>query len=144
MTATVPAPREDQHAVLVTALVAELQTARLVPAVFVPGAEHQDAAAIVRTGLPTVVHQRRTLRRRLDEHLFLDAAAGTGVRVLACWDDRAHRVRMHVAEIGEHGLWDRIVAHFTKWEMTGRSVPSATAHRAMPVFQTPASPARMA
>jgi hypothetical protein len=105
-------------------LIAELQTARLVTAVVVPGIEHQAAAAILRTGLPTVEHRRRTLQRRIDEHLFLDTAARAGVRVLACWDDRAHRVRMHVAEVGGRGLWDRIVAHFTTWEMTGRPVPS--------------------
>ncbi|MFE5565698.1 hypothetical protein ACFQ68_11965 [Amycolatopsis japonica] len=98
-----------------TELIAELTTAPLVPACFVPGIEHQAAAAIVRAGLPTVEHQRR-----IDEHLFLDTAARTGVRVLARWDDRAHRVRIHVAEIGEPGLWDRIVAHFTRWDMAGR------------------------
>ena len=30
-----------------------------------------------------------------------------------------------VAEIGEHGPCDRIVAHFTEWEPTGRLVPEA-------------------
>ncbi|UMP06899.1 hypothetical protein [Amycolatopsis sp. EV170708-02-1] len=107
-------------------LIAELVTAQLVTACFVPGIEHQAAAAIVRTGMPTVEHQRRTLQWRIDEHLFLDTPARTGVRVLACWDDRAHRVRMHVAEVGEPGLWDRIVAHFTRWEMTGRPVPATS------------------
>ncbi|MGW4127769.1 hypothetical protein [Amycolatopsis japonica] len=96
-------------------MIAELATAPLVPACFVPGIEHPAAAAIVRAGLPTVKYLRR-----IDEHLFLDTAARTGVRVLVCWDDRAHRVRMHVAEIGEPGLWDRVVAHFTRWDMTGR------------------------
>ncbi|WP_410580148.1 hypothetical protein [Amycolatopsis sp. lyj-108] len=136
MTATLTAPKTSLSG-LVTALVrgtrrtdhcadliAELATARLAPACFVPGIEHQAAAAIVRTGLPTVEHQRRPLQRRIDEHLFLDISVRTGVRVLACWDDRAHRVRMHVAEVGEPGLWDRIVVHFTLWEMAGRPVPA--------------------
>ncbi|MGY6657634.1 hypothetical protein ACXIZN_36280 [Amycolatopsis sp. TRM77291] len=119
-TALVRAARRTDHRV---ELIAELATAPLTPACFVPGIEHQAAAEILRTGLPTVEHQRRTLQRRIDEHLFLDITARTGARVLACWDDRAHRVRMHVAAIGEPGLWDRIVAHFTRWEMTGRPVP---------------------
>ncbi|MFC4086539.1 hypothetical protein [Amycolatopsis samaneae] len=89
-----------------------------------PGIEHQAAAAIVRTGLPTIEHRRRTLHRRIDEHLFLDVDARTGVRVLACWDERAHRVRMHVAEVGGSQLWERIVVHFTEWEITGRPVPA--------------------
>ncbi|MCR6488347.1 hypothetical protein M8542_36505 [Amycolatopsis sp. OK19-0408] len=88
-----------------------------------PGIEHQAAAAIVRAGLPTVEHRRRTLQPRIDEHLFLDTDAQAGVRILACWDDRAHRVRMHVAEVGEPGLWHRIVVHFAQWEMSGRPVP---------------------
>jgi hypothetical protein len=111
---------EDRRATLV----AELQTTALVPAVFVPGIEHRAAAAIVRAGLPTVEHRRRTLHQRIDEHLFLDVDARTGVRVMACWDDRAHRVRMHVAEVGDSLLWERIVGHFTVWEMTGRPVPA--------------------
>ncbi|WP_103349776.1 hypothetical protein [Amycolatopsis sp. CA-128772] len=109
------------------ALVAALQTAQLSPAVFVPGIEHRAAAAIVRSGLPSVEHRRRTLHRRIDEHLFLDIEAGTGVRVMACWDDRVYRVRMHVAEIGDSLLWERIVVHFTEWESTGRPVPAAAA-----------------
>jgi hypothetical protein len=111
--------RADRHA----DVIAELQRSRLTPACFVPGIEHQAAAAIVRAGLATVEHRRRTLQRRIDEHLFLDTAARAGVRVLACWDERAHRVRMRVAEVGEPGLWDRIVVHFTQWKMTGRPVP---------------------
>ncbi|MFI5593612.1 hypothetical protein ACIA5G_51910 [Amycolatopsis sp. NPDC051758] len=111
--------RADHHA----ELIAELRRSALTPACFVPGIEHQAAAAIVRAGLPTVEHRRRTLHRRIDEHLFLDTTARAAVRVLACWDDRAHRVLMHVAELGEPGLWDRIVVHFTQWEMTGRPVP---------------------
>ncbi|MEV6639691.1 hypothetical protein [Amycolatopsis sp. NPDC051371] len=111
--------RVDRHA----DVIAELQRSRLIPACFVPGIEHQAAAAIVRAGLPTVEHRRRTLQRRIDEHLFLDTTARAAVRVLACRDDRAHRVRMHVAEVGEPGLWDRIVVNFTQWEMTGRPVP---------------------
>ncbi|OXM43127.1 hypothetical protein [Amycolatopsis alba] len=122
-TALVRVTRRGDHR---AELIAELATARLTPACFVPGIEHQAAAAIVRTGLPTVEHQRRTLQRRIDEHLFLDTTARTGVRVLACWDDSAHRVRMHVAETGEPGLWDRIVALFTRWEMTGRPVPATS------------------
>ncbi|HET6287643.1 MAG TPA: hypothetical protein VFG15_12955 [Amycolatopsis sp.] len=104
-------------------LIAELQTTRLMPAVVVPGIEHQAAAAIVQAGLPIVEYQRRTLHRRIDEHLFLDVPARTGVRILACWDDRSHRIRMHCAEVGASGLWDRIVIHFTWWEMSGRPVP---------------------
>lgn len=123
---------EDRNAVLI----AQLQAARLVPAVFVPGIEHQAAAAIIRSGLPCVTYRRRTLHRRLDEHLFLDADALTAVRVMACWDEHAHRVRMHVAEIGAPGLWDRIVVHFTEWEIAGRPVPAtatATARSPTPV-----------
>jgi hypothetical protein len=115
--------RETHRADHRAELIAELQRSPLTPACFVPGIVHQAAAAIVRAGLPTVEHRRRTLQRRIDEHLFLDTAAWAGVRVLACWDDRAHRVRMHVAEAGAPGLWDLIVAHFTRWEMTGRPVP---------------------
>ncbi|SEF38113.1 hypothetical protein SAMN05421837_11864 [Amycolatopsis pretoriensis] len=37
-------------------LIAELQTAPLVPAVLLPGIEHQDAGEIVRTGLQSVIH----------------------------------------------------------------------------------------
>ncbi|MEC3974285.1 hypothetical protein [Amycolatopsis sp. H20-H5] len=106
------------------ALITELQSAALVPALFVPGIEHRGAAAIVATGMPTVEYRRRTLHRRIDEHLILDVEAGTGVRVMACWDDRAHRVRMHVAEVGASRLWERSVACFTAWEMTGRPVPT--------------------
>ncbi|HEY3691620.1 MAG TPA: hypothetical protein VGL46_15210 [Pseudonocardiaceae bacterium] len=108
-------------------LVAELQTALLVPGVVVPGIEHQAAAAIINAGLPGATYQRQTLHRRLDEHLILDADARSGVRVLACWDERAHRVRMHVAECGAPGLWDWIVAHFAEWETTGRPVPATAA-----------------
>jgi hypothetical protein len=108
-------------------LIAELQTARLVPAVFLPGIEHQDAGEIVRTGLQGVVYQRRTLHRHINEHLFLDVAARTGVRVMACWDDRARRGRMHVAEVGEPGLWDRVVVHFTQLEMHGHPAPATAA-----------------
>lgn len=104
-------------------LVEALQTAQLVPAVFVPGIEHQAAAAIVAVDLPSVVYRRRTLHQCLDEHLFLDVDAGSGVRAMACWDSRAHRVRMHIAEVGLPGLWDRIVLHFTEWELAGRPVP---------------------
>ncbi|SEF38112.1 hypothetical protein SAMN05421837_11863 [Amycolatopsis pretoriensis] len=42
---------------------------------------------------------------------------------MACWDDRAQRVRMHVAEVGEPGLWDRVVVHFTQLEMHGPLAP---------------------
>ncbi|MER6669214.1 hypothetical protein ABT256_31990 [Amycolatopsis japonica] len=104
-------------------LIAELQTTRLAPAVVVPGIEHLAAAAIVQAGLPSVEHQRCTLHRSIDEHLFLDVPARTGVRILACWDDRSHRIRMHCAEVGASGLWDRIVVHFTWCEMSGRPVP---------------------
>ncbi|MDT8913530.1 hypothetical protein [Amycolatopsis sp. PS_44_ISF1] len=120
-------PRSEERCV---AMAAALEIAPLRPAVFVPGLEHQAAAAILAAGLPGVIHRRRTLHRRLDEHLILDANAdtdsGSGVRVMACWDDQAHRVRMHVAEVGAPGLWDRIVAHFTEWEITGRPTPAAT------------------
>ncbi|WP_103343789.1 hypothetical protein [Amycolatopsis sp. CA-126428] len=141
MTVVLPAPRtslsEFLHAVTQVlrgedrshGLVTALQIARLVPAVFVPGIERQNAAAIVAAGLPEVTYRRRTLHRRLDEHLFLDIGAGTGVRVMACWDDRAYRVRMHVAEIGESLLWERIVVHFTEWERAGRPVPAASCTR---------------
>ncbi|MEV6871670.1 NACHT domain-containing protein [Amycolatopsis sp. NPDC051128] len=106
MTAAFPAPRTSLSELLHTVpqvlrgedriheLVAELQTAQLVPAVFVPGIRHQNAAAIVAAGLPEVTYGRRTVHRRLDEYLFLDIEAGGGVRVTACWDDRADRVRM--------------------------------------------------
>ncbi|MEV8614974.1 hypothetical protein AB0383_44960 [Amycolatopsis sp. NPDC051373] len=109
-----------------TELIAELQTARLTPACIVKGIEHQNAEAIVRAGLPTVEYRRRTLHRHLDEHLFVDTTADAGVRVLACWDTRASRMRMHVAEVGAPGLWDRIVIHFTEWEKAGRPVPGPT------------------
>lgn len=112
---------EDRYA----AVLAELQAAPLVPAVFVPGIEHQAAAAIVRVGLPSVTYRRRTLHRSLDEHVFLDSDARTAVRVMAHWDDQAHQVRMQVAEVGRAGLWDRIVVHFTAWERSGRPVPDA-------------------
>ncbi|MGW4529160.1 hypothetical protein [Amycolatopsis sp. NPDC004378] len=141
MTATLTSPRTSLSG-LVTALarvtrrrdhraelLAELETARLVPAVFVPGIEHQAAEAIVRVSLPTVEHRRRTVQRRIDEHLFLDPASRAGVRVMACWDEQAHRVRMHVAEAGEPGLWDRIVVRFTEWERDGRPVPGADGPR---------------
>ena len=105
---------------LYTAVVTELQTARLRPAAAVPSIGHPAAASIARTGLPTVAYHRRTLHRPVDEHLFIDAGAVAGVRVLACWEQRAPRVRMQVAEVGDRGLWDRIVAQFTEWEMTGR------------------------
>ncbi|WP_410595515.1 hypothetical protein [Amycolatopsis sp. lyj-23] len=137
MTATLIPPRTSLSG-LVTALarvtrrrdhraglLAELETARLVPAVVVPGIQHQAAEAIVRVGLPAVEHRRRMVQRRIDEHLFLDVDGRAGVRVLACWDEQAHRVRMHVAETGEPGLWDRIVVRFTEWERDGRPVPGA-------------------
>jgi hypothetical protein len=107
-------------------LIAELQTARLVPACVVSGIEHRLAATIVRAGLPTVEYRRRTLHRHLDEHLFVDIAADAAVRVLACWDTRANRVRMHVAEVGAPGLWDRVVIRFTEWEKAGRPIPRQT------------------
>jgi hypothetical protein len=139
MTVTLTAPRTSlSHLVTALArvtrrgdhraeLIAELQTAPLVPAVFLPGIEHQDAGEIVRTGLQGVVYQRRTLHRHINEHLFLDVAARTGVRVMACWDDRARRGRMHVAEVGEPGLWDRVVVHFTQLEMHGHPAPATAA-----------------
>ncbi|VVJ22640.1 Uncharacterised protein [Amycolatopsis camponoti] len=107
-------------------LIADLRRSSLTPACFVPGIEHHAAAAIIRAGLPAIEHHRRPLQPRIDEHLFLDVAARTGVRILACWDDRAHRVRMQVAEVGEPDLWDRIVVLFTQWEMNGRPVPVTT------------------
>ena len=110
---------EDRYA----AVLAELQAVPLVPAVFVPGIEHQAAAAIVRVGLATVTYWRRTLHRGLDEHVFLDSDTRTAVRVMARWDDQAHQTRMYVAEAGRSGLWDRIVVHFTAWERGGRPVP---------------------
>ncbi len=105
-------------------LVTELRAARLVPAVFVPGIGRQNAAAIVAAGLPEVTYHHRALNYRLDEYLFLDIEAGTGVRVTACWDDRANRMRMHVAEVGAHLMWERIVVHFTERESAGRPVPA--------------------
>ncbi len=107
-------------------LIEELQTARLIPTIVVPGIEHQAVNSIVRIFLPSIRHRRRTLHRRIDEHYFLDSTTKSGVRVLACWDDRACRVRMHIAEIGQHDLWERIVNRFAEWELTGRPVPEAT------------------
>ncbi|UKD58562.1 hypothetical protein L3Q65_18160 [Amycolatopsis sp. FU40] len=106
-------------------LIDALRAARLVPAVFVPGIEHQAATAIVTVGLPGVVYRKWSPHRKLDEHLFLDVDAWSGVRVAACWDSRAHRVRMRVAEVGAPDLWDRIVALFTEWEVAGCPVPSS-------------------
>lgn len=107
-----------------TELIARLQASQLSPACVVSGIEHQAAAAIVRTGLPTVEHRRCTLSQDCDEHLFLDVPGQTGVRILACWDKREHRVWMQVAEVGEPRLWDRIVILFTQWERNGRPVPA--------------------
>lgn len=106
-------------------LVTELRTARLVPAVFVPGIGRQNAAVIVAAGLPALTYRRRALNYRLEEYLLLDIEAGTGVRVTACWDDRAYRMRMHVAEVGDHFLWERIVVRFTEWESAGHPVPAS-------------------
>ncbi|MFI5591213.1 hypothetical protein ACIA5G_39605 [Amycolatopsis sp. NPDC051758] len=104
------------------ALIAELRRAQLIPACSLLGIADPAAAEIVRTGLPTVQHQSRTLHRHTEEHLFLDTAAWAGVRVLACWDVRTHSVRMHVAEVGDPTLWDRIVIHVTRSEMTRSGV----------------------
>lgn len=105
------------------AIVSALQLAKHVQAVVVAGIEHQAAGAIVRQALPAVAYRRRPLGKLIDEHLFVDVDGQTGARVLACWDARQLRVRMHVAEVGEYQLWDRIVALFTEWDMTGRPVP---------------------
>jgi hypothetical protein len=103
-------------------LIAELRRAQLFPACSLLGIAHSAATEIVRTGLPTVQHQRRTLHRHTEEHLFLDTATWAGVRVVACRDVRTHRVRMHVAEVGDPTLWDRIVIHVTRSMVTRSGV----------------------
>jgi hypothetical protein len=128
-TRTASTPSRTTHASRTTGpggdqavLIAELRRAQLIPACSLLGIADPAAAEIVRTGLPTVQHQRRTLHRHTEEHLFLDTAAWAGVRDLACRDVQTHRVRMHVAEVGDRTLWDRIVIHVTRWVMTRSGV----------------------
>ncbi|RSN39910.1 hypothetical protein DMC64_36935 [Amycolatopsis sp. WAC 04197] len=108
------------------ALIGSLRKSPLAPAVFITGIEHRAAAAIVHAVLPSVVHTRRSIHWSLDEHLFIDEAANTGVRVLTHWDEHLQRPRMEVAEIGDRLLWQRIVILFADWERAGRPVPEET------------------
>ncbi|GAB3746590.1 hypothetical protein GCM10027598_85000 [Amycolatopsis oliviviridis] len=114
--------RPPDRAVLVDAL----RKSPLTPAVFITGIEHRAAAAIVHAALPSVTHTRRSIHWLLDEHLFVDEATNTGVRVLTHWDEHSQCPRMEVAEIGDRLLWQRLVITFADWERAGRPVPEET------------------
>lgn len=96
-----------------------------------PGIEHQAARAIVRNGLPSVEHQCRTSHRRVDDHLFLDAAAGKGVRVLACWAAQLQTALLRLGNLVPLDLHPRLWPPQTV--STARSAPGSRRGRRTPV-----------
>lgn len=101
-------------------VLAELEQAPLLPAIYLSTIEHRAFPKALAAALPTVVHAPRQTGAWRDEHLFHEPATGAAVRLVLTLDPQSFQVVARIAELGPGGLWDRIVAAATQWDQDGR------------------------
>ncbi len=101
----------------------QLQAAPLMPARTLSGLEHPAFPSVLAAAMPGVEHTRSCWPDEQDEHVLVDPATRSAVRVVIAWDRRQARARTWIGEVGPRRLWNEISARLEEWNCNGRMIP---------------------